>query len=91
MCAFETSIFWDIFIKTKFSFPNWPQTHYVAEDDFELLILRPPPFPHIEIIWLHLQDGLVIVLSQSQSFVHAEQVLYQLSHVPNPRKCVIII
>lgn len=47
--------------KDKFSFPNWPPIHYVAEDAFELLILKPPPPTSVESIGLHLQVDLVVL------------------------------
>lgn len=30
-------------LKSRPLYPSWPQTHYIAEDDFELLILSLPP------------------------------------------------
>lgn len=47
--------------KDKFSFPNWPPIHYVAEDAFELLILKPPPPTSVESIGLHLQVDPVVL------------------------------
>lgn len=35
-----------ILVRQGLMYPRWPQTHYVAEDDFELVILfsLPPEF-----------------------------------------------
>lgn len=59
---------------------NWLWTPFVVEDKLKFLILRPPPRV------LGLQSCAAIhsfdTGGSTQSFVHARQAFYQLSHIP---------
>lgn len=60
---------------------GWPEICYVVEDDLEPLLSLPTP----ENLKLEVCTTLSIsgAEEQTQGFLHARQVLYQISHIPS--------
>lgn len=76
LLSMESSKFaFDSFFKDRISWtPDWSWTHYVAEEDLELLIFLPY-LSNTEVI------GMCNVRYRAQGFVHARQTLCQLNYI----------
>jgi fucose permease len=71
--------------------PGWPQIHYVTKDDLELLILLSSLLLSSAGVGANaIISGLFSIGNQTQGFVHARPVLYQLCYIPVPKFMCII-
>lgn len=70
---------------------GWPCTCYIAEDNFELLVLWSPALSNTEFTGVWPPCQVYVVLGIKPRIMHSRQAFYPLSHIPSPGLFLVIL